>query len=98
MIPQSREFFKQLVERGYHLQTAARTLARLERCYALTDLDWAIQEALRNQTPSAPAVEQLLLTTKQPNLKNLVAPALPEHPSIQRQDGIKPHDPAGYDF
>ena len=98
LIPEASEFFSQLIARGYHLRTTARTLTRLQRTYALSDLAWAINEALKNQTPSAPAVEQLLLTSRTSNLKNLVEPVLPTHHTIQSQGDIKSHDPANYDF
>jgi transposase len=95
--PASRELLVQAAERGANLGSITASLLRLLDRYGASELENAIQEALRQQVPHPNAVRISL--EKQRDERDQPPPlpiALPDQPKV-RNLAVRPHDLKTYD-
>jgi hypothetical protein len=95
--PASRELLVQAAERGDNLGSITASLLRLLDHYGASELETAIQDALRQQVPHPNAVRISL--EKQRDERDLPPPlpiTLPDKPNV-RDLAVRPHDLKNYD-
>ncbi len=95
--PASRELLVQAAERGANLGSITASLLRLLDHYGASELETAIQDALRQQVPHPNAVRISL--EKQRDERDLPPPlpiTLPDKPNV-RDLAVRPHDLKNYD-
>jgi hypothetical protein len=95
--PASRELLVLAAERGANLGSITASLLRLLDHYGASELEAAINDALRQQVPHPNAVRISL--EKQRDERDLPPPiaiALPDKPNV-RDLAVRPHDLKNYD-
>ena len=97
LVPNTATLLEHMAERGLPLGRATRELTDLLETYGVAELQSAIEEALRSETPHTQAVRHILERDRRdsgrPPARRL---ALPDDPRI-RDVIVKPHELESYD-
>ncbi len=96
-VPRSHELFDLLAQRGANLGSATAALLRLLESYGAAELEIAIEEALRRQSPHPHAVRLVLeRREKRRGTPPSMPVELPEDPRV-RDLVVRPHSLGDYD-
>ena len=97
LVPVSSKLLEQMAERGLPLGRATKELMELLQTYGPEELEAAIEEALRSETPHTQAVRHILDRTRREAGKPPARPLLlPDDPRV-RDASVRPHKLESYD-
>lgn len=97
LVPVSSTLLEQMAERGFPLGRSTKELMDLLQTYGPEELESAIEEALRSETPHTQAVRHILDRTRREAGKPPARPLLlPDDPRV-RDASVRPHTLESYD-